>query len=497
MKRGENMEFYEKLDLLMNITNTKNSSLAHYLNLDPSYISRLRRGERKFPKNIEYIEMISSYFSKTLKVESEEERKAYREYITQWLRNDNDESVESLLIKYVDLENTNNQNYKKTETTDKVNKNNDFEVYFGIEGKRKAVLKFLNLVLLENKPQTLLLFSDENLSWLIEDISFFREWSVLMHKIIERGNQIDIIHTVTRNYDEMLSAIRGWMPFYLTGLVKPYYYPKKRDGVFQRTLFIAPNTMAIEATSVSYSIENNANILTFDKKAIEALKREYLDYKALCKPLAEIFTEKTNIQYYMRLFKFQKSEGNSIIKSLYPSISTIPKEVFNSISQNLATEFPKDLINIYDENIFKFPETLDKYSFIEVLDTNILSEFKNNFSQSKSFDFLSVKDLYNSREELILHLKNCIHLLENHANYNILLLNVEDNRNYNFYLKEGVGLFVWDPKNNGAIIYFDEENIVEAFWDYINYELKLNKLDKEVKELVIDTLKEKVMSNCQ
>jgi hypothetical protein len=485
------MEFYEKLNLLMSITNTKNSSLAHYLKLDPSYISRLRRGERKFPNNIKYIDMIALYFTKMLKIESEKDSKVFKENIIQWLSDENDESIDSILIRYVNLGNEENKKNIMTETIDKSMIQKDFEVYFGIEGKREAALKFLNLVIAEEKPQTLLLFSDENLSWLIDDLNFFREWSILMHEVIEKGNEIEIIHTITRNFDEMLSAIRGWMPFYLTGHVKPYYYPKKRDGVFQRTLFVASNTAAIEATSVFYEIKNTANILTFDKKTIDALKREYLNYKALCKPLAEIFTEKTKIQYYMKLFEFEKTQRNTVFKSSYPSILTMPIELYNSISDKQTLNLPKDLIDIYEENILKLPETLNKYSFTDILESEIL-ETKEDFSKNKSYNFLSGKDLYDSREELLLHLKNCIYLLENHPDYNLMLLTGENVRNYNFYLKEGVGLFVWDANDNGVVIYFDEENIVEAFWDYINYELKLDKLNKDVKEKVINTLKEKI-----
>ena len=40
------MKFSEKLNFLLNLTNTPNNMLAKHLSLDPSYISRLRRGDR-------------------------------------------------------------------------------------------------------------------------------------------------------------------------------------------------------------------------------------------------------------------------------------------------------------------------------------------------------------------------------------------------------------------------------------------------------------------
>ena len=57
------MNFNEKLDLLMSVTNTSNSSLAHRISLDASYISRLRRGLRKPPKNADYLLAMADCFS--------------------------------------------------------------------------------------------------------------------------------------------------------------------------------------------------------------------------------------------------------------------------------------------------------------------------------------------------------------------------------------------------------------------------------------------------
>mgnify|MGYP000872867359 CR=1 FL=1 len=53
------VKFYEKLDFLMNITNTSNSILGQKVNLDPSYISRLRRGQRNALKDEAVIEAMA------------------------------------------------------------------------------------------------------------------------------------------------------------------------------------------------------------------------------------------------------------------------------------------------------------------------------------------------------------------------------------------------------------------------------------------------------
>lgn len=97
------MQFYEKLDFLMNITNTSNSGLAHKIKLDASHISRLRRGQRSALKDITCLESMAEYFARNCK--EAYQRKAVAEalkvntaisdfvelseYITKWLIHEN------------------------------------------------------------------------------------------------------------------------------------------------------------------------------------------------------------------------------------------------------------------------------------------------------------------------------------------------------------------------------------------------------------------------
>ncbi len=112
--------------------------------------------------------------------------------------------------------------------------------YYGPEGKRQAVLRFLAAVNEAPAPQNLLLFSEEAMDWLFEDAVFAKKWASLLIAPLLRGNRVRIIHTVSRNVGEMLEAVSKWIPVYMTNMIEPYYCPKPRDGVFQRTLFLAP-----------------------------------------------------------------------------------------------------------------------------------------------------------------------------------------------------------------------------------------------------------------
>lgn len=58
--------FSEKLNFLMCVTNSKNSSLAAAANIDASLISRLRRGDRSLPKGQNYLNNIAKYLARRI-----------------------------------------------------------------------------------------------------------------------------------------------------------------------------------------------------------------------------------------------------------------------------------------------------------------------------------------------------------------------------------------------------------------------------------------------
>ena len=45
------MRSHEKIDVLLKIINTPNSVLGKHLSFDASYISRIRSGQRRIPRN--------------------------------------------------------------------------------------------------------------------------------------------------------------------------------------------------------------------------------------------------------------------------------------------------------------------------------------------------------------------------------------------------------------------------------------------------------------
>lgn len=302
--------FANRLDYVMGVTRTTNSSLARALSFDASYVCRIRNGKRGLPVSQPFAEPAAAYL--VGKVDDTRKRRALEEELgCAWP--DNPDRAADLLTAWL-LTETSGASAVGTalaalgtrpESGEEVHENDgsgdlsdvreaqrdgvsQTRFYYGNAGKRQAVLAFLDDICKAGKPRTLLLHSDEAMTWLYEDDAFARRWAALLMRIAGNGGKVRIIHAVSRDANEMWEAVRKWMPLYMTGAVEPYYYPRLRDGVYRRTLFVAPGRSALVAASVREPSHDGLNLLVSDKNAVAAYENEFCDYLALCRPLMRV-----------------------------------------------------------------------------------------------------------------------------------------------------------------------------------------------------------------
>ncbi|HOJ12307.1 MAG TPA: transcriptional regulator [Clostridiales bacterium] len=483
------MPFHEKLNLLMNITNTTNSILANAVSLDPSFVSRLRQGTRYPSKNENYIKPIAFFLAKHISEEYQQtalsdalnipvknvptDVEALSDLIYKWFYDyslHDAATVQGFIdtlthptLKKISVGIGNNVEVKDYSKSNRI----DASVFYGIEGKQSAALEFLSLVANNQNPQTLLLFSDEDIEWLTLNPDFITRWSILLMQIASKGNKIKIIHTVGRDLSEMLSAIKQWLPLYMTGAIEPYYYPKKRDGVFQRTLFIAPDTAAVVSGSVGKKIDNTANFLFKDKKTILALADEFYNYFSLCRPLMKIFTSSETRKFFATLQEFEGEDSNTIITTDTLSTITMPSGIFNSIFARTKTKLKNDFLFEQELRVKNFEESLLIHKFTETINMPDLEEIRLGKIKIAFSDMFSETQLFYTIEEFISHLENIIRLLKEYKNFYVSLKTDYSISGFMLYVKEDVGVLVAKSSMPTVMFAINESNLTAAFWDYL------------------------------
>ena len=476
------MMFSEKLNFLMNLTGTSNSTLAHVVMLDASYISRLRAGKRLFPKNEACVRGMAVYFSRHCSKEYQQkaiadvlkltvfpcDEEKLAPVIAQWLLGEeagDAQRVDRFLTGLIKMT-------EKTVVTQLPQSKHysfpreDISLYYGVEGKRQAVLHFLSEIVSASKPQTLLLFSDEETSWMTADPAFAQQWAALMFQTLAKGNRIRIIHTISRNLDEMLSAISQWMPLYMTGAIEPYFYPKKRDGIFKRTLFISPETSAVVSSSVGEQTAHAVNILFHNTGAITGYSEEFSQYFRLCRPLMKIFTIRNREACIAMLCEFDKEYADTLIKTESLSLLTMPETLFSKILFRAGIAW-ENLQDIHWARRLSFKHMLETNHFTEIIVLPEIDAIKNGEVKVALSDLLSGGAVYYTLDEYARHLSAIIELLNKNSRFHIHVIKQPAEERYMVYAREELGVIVGKTSQPPVVLAMNEGNMTAAFWDFL------------------------------
>ncbi|MEA5039120.1 MAG: transcriptional regulator [Clostridiaceae bacterium] len=498
------MTFADKLNFLMTITETSNSVLAGRVSLDASYISRLRRGKRLMPRDAGIIQSMAASLARRCsgdyqkKVLSDvlglaslpDDSAAFAGRIADWLLHGNPggvEPVEQFLSCFSNLGShpvsaRPQMKYQPPSLHEAVS------IFYGIEGKRQAAEYFLSEVAACEKPQTLLLFSGEETSWMTADPEFSHKWAELMIRILSKGNKIKIIHTISRDLDEMLSAIGQWMPLYMSGNIEPYFYPKKRDGVFKRTLFIAPETAAVVSNSIGDQISIAANVLYRDHEAVTSFAEEFLQYLRLCRPLMRIFTARDRDAYFSTLAEFERERADTLLKTESLSVLTMPETLLASIAGRSGSGSSNNP-SIHAERYGRFRENLKTNHFTELIHLPDIDMVKKGGVKVSMSDMLGGGAVHYTPKEFVAHLKNIVDLLCSCENYHVRLIDRPGDDRYMVYAREELGVIVAKTSQPPIVLAMNEGNMTAAFWDFLKSMAKEKKYEDPGNEAAIASLR--------
>lgn len=476
------MTFADKLNFLMTITRTSNSALAGRVTLDASYISRLRSGKRLMPRDAGVIESMAASLARRCGEDYQKkavsdalnlaslpgDNAALAGKIADWLLHDAGGGVERVGWFLSGLSGLGSrpvpayaqEDCRTPFPLDAVS------VYYGIEGKRQAAESFLSEVAAREKPQTLLLFSDEDTSWMTADPEYAKKWTQLMIRVLSKGNKIKIIHTISRDLDEMLSAISQWMPLYMSGLIEPYFYPKKRDGVFKRTLFIAPETAAVASNSIGDQVSAAVNVLYRDRAAVVSFAEEFARYLRMCRPLMRIFAARDRDACYDTLLEFERERTDALIKAESLCVLTMPGDLMASIIGRCGIDSTNHL-PVHTARRECFLESLKTNRFTELIHLPDTGAVKSGCVKVPMSDMLDGGAVFYTPREYATHMEQVIALLASCENYHVVLTDRPKEDRYTVYVREEEGVIVSKTSQPPIVLAMSEGNMVAAFWDFL------------------------------
>ncbi len=276
--------FSVHLDAAMTLGNISNAALSRTSHTDPSLISRYRNGSRIPLHRSETIDALcSSLYDQLIKLDKKEALARMMSIRTELL---NEESFlfwlyanttihadsglpEQLLHSFDSYSAVAGIPLPDFTTVAAPQEGDDANLYLGQDGLQTAVIRFLSEAVY-GKAKELLLYSDEDIRWIIDDADFCKKWAALMDACVKSGVRVHIIHNYDRNPNELYEAIRLWLPLYMSGMLSSSYCSRQRSPRFSHTLFICPGIACIEGSHVSgatgarlYHYYTSADVLAF------------------------------------------------------------------------------------------------------------------------------------------------------------------------------------------------------------------------------------------
>lgn len=344
---------YENFNFLIRELSLNASEMSRVMNYDPSYISRIRTGKRRPPDPEEFVNTLCKFiypslgknvsvtaFRDLLGVPASEKFESYDSFCTLLkgyiLNNDNvseDKNV-AVFLKYVDEFDLND--YIRSIHFDEIKLPNvpfsipKTKVYFGADGHKQAELDLLKLVISSKSNEPIFLFSDFELSDLINDVEFTKKFMTALAMILKKGVKIQYVLNLDSTPKEILFALEALLPLYMTGQVEVYYLPERHNDIFKHLIRVAGGVAMIGA-GISGDTKGYCFRTTTSKGFVNGIRQTANSILANATPLMEMFTDYNQPEFveFLKINSYQKRPRYNKLASL--PMCTIPEKTLRNV----------------------------------------------------------------------------------------------------------------------------------------------------------------------
>ena len=344
---------YENFNFLIRELSLNASEMSRVMNYDPSYISRIRTGKRRPPDPEEFVNTLCKFiypslgknvsvtaFRDLLGVPASEKFESYDSFCTLLkgyiLNNDNvseDKNV-AVFLKYVDEFDLND--YIRSIHFDEIKLPNvpfsipKTKVYFGADGHKQAELDLLKLVISSKSNEPIFLFSDFELSDLINDVEFTKKFMTALAMILKKGVKIQYVLNLDSTPKEILFALEALLPLYMTGQVEVYYLPERHNDIFKHLIRVAGGVAMIGA-GISGDTKGYCFRTTTSKGFVNGIRQTANSILANATPLMEMFTDYNQPEFveFLKINTYQKRPRYNKLASL--PMCTIPEKTLRNV----------------------------------------------------------------------------------------------------------------------------------------------------------------------
>lgn len=327
------------------------SDLARFLNYDPSYISRIRNGQRQPANPTEFARKISIFVTKHFQTVEQkavisslincpmEELSNYTDFqdrMTNWLLAGSGAVKDSMTVFLEKLDEFNLNEYIHSIHFNELKiPSVPFQIpisrtYWGIKEMMESELDFLKATVLSKSTAPVIMYSDMPMKEMAKDPEFPKKWMFGMAMMLKKGLHLYQIHNLDRSFDEMMLGLESWIPMYMTGLISPYYLKNVQNNTFLHLLKVS-GSAALSGEAITGCHENGKYYLTKSRREVAYYQRRADELLKNADSLMDIYRSEREAELNTFLISdIRKSGKRRGIRSTLP-LYTISEELLERI----------------------------------------------------------------------------------------------------------------------------------------------------------------------
>ena len=377
------MDFCEKLNFLIRISNVSGTELAEATHVVKSTISLYRSGRRGMPRNRQTLQSFADYFASKLR--SDYQMQALAEFtgnellissredfvvagqLMNWFEEGRSAGpkagelmIDPLTGSLSPAERRQNSipadpsrkalgadSSVTSRVTAEAGRSDELlstesRLFFGSAGKAEAVRLVLRYLKDKGTPGTIYLSIDDDQEWISRDTALYHELEASLQELIGKGfTFIQILppSSAPHFYD----TLRLWSHLYITQRVTPYYYPRMRDNVFRGIFIALEGEIAVSSQGLMGNAETGYTLVSVQAEVVSHTLNLLKEMVRFCIPAIRV-THTDRIDTICREL-YVNSEDDILSMRSYLPLELAPQGLYKQIDHSLHKE-DRSIINL-------------------------------------------------------------------------------------------------------------------------------------------------------
>lgn len=437
------MEFCDKLNILMKITQSTNKGLAAEISVDPSLISLLRSGRRGLPRNRGHIRNMANCFAS--RCTADYQRQALAEMtgisslkaempvsvlaiqLERWLTGEMD-----MVDKIVEgLQLDGHIDHHGGEILLKPIPKEETAFYCGDEGRQNAVRHFFSLI----KEGPVGICDNSDISWATGDYQFSLDVVKTIKEHLKRGNSFTQILPPMNRTDSYSESLKFMLPIYASGLAKVYYYPRLQNSPALISLAVAPGRCVMCTHGLQGSSSPQVTMVSANKQLTDAYTEQFKDFLAMCRPALDV--HKDPAEFSGIISEMIAMEGAIYQKVAPISTSTMPTELIDICAEKTQDPTWKEAFHKLRGSVGAFEARLKNSVFLDICRLSSPEKIRSGTVPIGCPYMPYEGHPCYTPETYAMHLKNILCLMDEYKNYTFLPISGERWPGYNLFVNDG------------------------------------------------------------